>query len=276
MKLEKSKKTAKDYYVDPDEMWDELNNFYNQIETSDDPDSEVMSSSLGQMIDDIATKLKYMNKFINYSYREEMTGDARLKMVKAVYDRNFTLWRTAPCTPICVENGREYVVVYNTRKNEWEPNRTYLKIWDVVLDLDDPFEIPDPSWENTEGLDVEHPSVELFWCKDDTGSFVYPNDNHSDTSEVVNTITYKNSPFSYFTKIAYHAFVNRIKKEKRVAEALKNYQEKVYEEMYSSGDGWENVKRQSIDDEENFYYEIEDFFDDSHEDVEVVEDQIDE
>jgi DNA-directed RNA polymerase specialized sigma24 family protein len=39
------------------------------------------------------------------------------------------------------------------------------------------------------------------------------------------------NPFSYFTTIAFNAFVNRIKKEKRHHEAEKNYREKVYEDI---------------------------------------------
>jgi DNA-directed RNA polymerase specialized sigma24 family protein len=41
------------------------------------------------------------------------------------------------------------------------------------------------------------------------------------------------NPFSYFTTIAYNAFVNRIKKEKRHHEAEKNYRERVYAEIMS-------------------------------------------
>lgn len=42
------------------------------------------------------------------------------------------------------------------------------------------------------------------------------------------------NPFSYFTTIAYHAFINRIKKEKKHREALSEYQEAVYDELLGS------------------------------------------
>lgn len=42
------------------------------------------------------------------------------------------------------------------------------------------------------------------------------------------------NPFSYFTTIAYHAFINRIKKEKKHREALTEYQEAVYDELLGS------------------------------------------
>jgi DNA-directed RNA polymerase specialized sigma24 family protein len=39
------------------------------------------------------------------------------------------------------------------------------------------------------------------------------------------------NPFSYFTTIAFNAFVNRIKKEKRHHEAERNYRDRVYEDL---------------------------------------------
>ena len=51
------------------------------------------------------------------------------------------------------------------------------------------------------------------------------------------------NPFSYFTTIAFHAFINRIKKEKKHAETLSQYKEKIYEqEMLDSMDGRVYVK----------------------------------
>jgi len=44
-------------------------------------------------------------------------------------------------------------------------------------------------------------------------------------------ITSGNNPFSYFTTIAFHAFINRIKKEKKQRQVISDYQEMVYEEL---------------------------------------------
>jgi hypothetical protein len=43
------------------------------------------------------------------------------------------------------------------------------------------------------------------------------------------------NPFSYFTKIAYHAFQNCIKKSKKDFDTLKRYQEEIYESHVCSG-----------------------------------------
>lgn len=44
------------------------------------------------------------------------------------------------------------------------------------------------------------------------------------------------NPFSYFTKVAYHAFQNCIKKSKKDFETLKRYQEEIYESHICSGE----------------------------------------
>ncbi len=162
----KLKKLKNDYYVNPDDMWGEINQYY--------IDDRIITEELGKMIDDIATKLGFLPKFINYSYKSEMQSDARHKMVKAICDKNFTLWKRSKCTEIYEEGLREYVIIFNELKSEWDDKKTYLKEWDLVEE-------------------------------DENGQFY---------------ITYKNNPFSYFTKVAYHAFVNRIKKEKKVDEVL--------------------------------------------------------
>lgn len=43
------------------------------------------------------------------------------------------------------------------------------------------------------------------------------------------------NPFSYFTKVAYHAFQNCIKKSKKDFDTLKRYQDEIYEEHVCSG-----------------------------------------
>ena len=131
----KPKKT--EHYVDPRELKKELVNYYK---------NDKCSRELGDMIHKIAHGLSYSSNFINYTYKDEMVGDALVKMYTAVTNKKF---------------------------------------------------------------DIE--------------------------SEY--------NPFSYFTTIAFHAFINRIKKEKKHTETLNQYKEKVYEaEMADSTDGMVYVK----------------------------------
>lgn len=67
-------------------------------------------------------------------------------------------------------------------------------------------------------------------------------------------ITSEHNPFSYFTTIAFHAFINRIKKEKKHTEALNEYKSRFYEEeMMESSDANIYVKPDSSDSEDNSF-----------------------
>ena len=96
--------------------------------------SGVVTQKLGESLTKIANGLSYAPNFINYSYKDDMIGDAIVKMFSALRNHKFKL---------------------------------------------------------------------------DTGF----------------------SPFSYFTTIAFHAFINRIKKENKHHEVLNEYRDKVYTDL---------------------------------------------
>lgn len=125
----RKKNTDKEkHYVNAGEFLDALKAYYK---------SDVITDELAQMVNKIANGLSFAPNFINYSYKDEMVGDAILKMFSAVKNKKFD-------------------------------------------------------------------------------------------------ITTKYNPFSYFTTIAFHAFINRIKKEKKYRETVINYQESVYSDMINS------------------------------------------
>ena len=105
-------------------------------------DCDIISEELATYVKKIAEGLSYAPNFINYTYKDEMVGDAILKMVQALEYKKF--------------------------------------------DIDN-----------------------------------------------------RDNPFGYFTTIAFHAFINRIKKEKKQRQAINDYQEQVYQELMS--DGTENT-----------------------------------
>lgn len=124
-----SKRSKKNnaHYVNSKEFTQDIRDYYGS-------GSDEIGEKLGQSIFKIATGLSFAPNFINYSYKDEMVGDAIVKMFSALK----------------------------------------LKKFDI-----------------------------------DSG----------------------NNPFSYFTTIAFHAFINRIKKEKKQRQVISDYQEMVYEEM---------------------------------------------
>jgi hypothetical protein len=123
----KPKKT--EYYVDPGVFKQQLVEYYSC--GKNEPE-------LAMSLSKIAHGLSYSSNFINYTYKDEMIGDALVKMFTAVKNHKFN-------------------------------------------------------------IDSEH------------------------------------NPFSYFTTIAFHAFINRIKKEKKHTEAINEYKSRFYEEELNEG-----------------------------------------
>ena len=123
------KKKNKLHYVNSKEFTQDIVEYY-------ESGSDQISEKLGESIFKIATGLSYAPNFINYSYKDDMVGDAIVKMFSALQSKKFDI---------------------------------------------------------------------------NTG----------------------NNPFSYFTTIAFHAFINRIKKEKKQRQVISDYQEMVYEELAS-------------------------------------------
>tara|TARA_R110002167_G_scaffold9579_18_gene44361 strand:+ start:1297 stop:1776 length:480 start_codon:yes stop_codon:yes gene_type:complete len=129
----KSKKNKERYYVNGGEFKAAIIEFYAE-------DTDIIPDQLAIYIKKIADGLSFAPNFINYSYKEDMVGDAIVKMLSALRNKKY-----------------------------------------------------DPS----------------------TGS----------------------NPFSYFTTIAFHAFINRIKKEKKHRDMISDYQEAVYDELMGSALG---------------------------------------
>tara|TARA_R100000808_G_scaffold13636_1_gene32889 strand:- start:22 stop:585 length:564 start_codon:yes stop_codon:yes gene_type:complete len=117
-----SKADAEKNYVNAKEFYAEIKEYYR---------TDIIPDHLAESVYKIAVGLSFAPNFINYSYKDEMVGDAVVKMFSALKNKKFNI---------------------------------------------------------------------------DTG----------------------NNPFSYFTTIAFHAFINRIKKEKKHRETIANYQEAVY------------------------------------------------
>jgi hypothetical protein len=132
----KVKANKEQFYVNPSEFKKQIEIYY---KTGD------CTNYLGNCLNKIAEGLGYSPKFINYSYKEDMIGDALIKMFSALKRKKFNV--------------------------------------------------------------------------------------ESETS-----------PFGYFTTIAFHAFINRIKKEKKHHDTLNEFRERKYEEIMSTSEGHIYVK----------------------------------
>lgn len=149
-RVRRTKEELKPNYVDPIEMEKSIERYYQSNTIPDD---------LADSIQKIATRLGYAQNFINYSYKEEMIGDAVIKMMTALMRKRFK-----------VNSG------YN--------------------------------------------------------------------------------PFSYFTKVAYRAFQNRIKREKKEHETMRRYQADVYNTLAEGGMLPARKNKRECEDDSNFYEDM--------------------
>jgi hypothetical protein len=136
VKRKRKKAEDKPHYVNAREFEDALIKYY---------DDNIITNYLGDSIQKIAQGLSYAGNFINYSYKEDMVGDAVLKMYQAILHKKFKL---------------------------------------------------------NQGF----------------------------------------SPFGYFTTIAYHAFICRIKKEKKHHEVIEEYKERNFDIMMNDNEEFGSSK----------------------------------
>jgi hypothetical protein len=151
-KKRKKKPSDKPHYVNGRDFEDAIREFYKTDKVTD---------YLGECIKKIASGLSYAPNFINYSYKDEMVGDAVVKMYQALKYKKFKL-----------DHGFK--------------------------------------------------------------------------------------PFSYFTTIAFHAFISRIKKEKKHHQLIEEYRDRQYEIMINADEDMRSHKvyvRPGHSDEINYYDE---------------------
>jgi len=123
--MSKNKKAKTEYYIEPKVFKESLQKYY---------ETDILTDDLAENIKKIAYGLSYKSNFIEYSYKDDMIGDALIKMYSALKYKKYDF---------------------------------------------------------------------------STGS----------------------NPFSYFTTIAFHAFINRIKREKKHHKAESDYRESIYEDI---------------------------------------------
>lgn len=132
----KKKPSDKPHYVNGKDFEDAIRKYY---------ETDKITDYLGEALKKIASGLSFAPNFINYSYKDEMVGDAVVKMYQALKYKKFKL-----------DHGFK--------------------------------------------------------------------------------------PFSYFTTIAFHAFISRIKKEKKHHQLIEEYRDRQYELMINSGEDMNSHK----------------------------------
>lgn len=217
-KKTKREKKETDIYIKPEDMWNELRNYYLSLGDNYDWNEQKIKDKsehlypefpkkLADMINEIADRMTYLPNFIQYSWKPEMVGDAILKMVKAVRDCSFKGYSTDKIIKTVERNDKKYFYHYD-RRNKLR----------------------------------EKPIKDDAFFSEENGETY---------------ITYKSDPFNYYTGISANAFINRIKKEKQAAAALDAFQQETWEKALAT-EQFKNVRRPKIfdnDENEVFYDE---------------------
>ena len=116
------KKKNTEYYVDPKKFSEQIQQYYVD---------GIITDELGITIYNIANRMGYRSNFAQYTYREEMVGDAIIKMIHALKNKKFDPERG---------NAFSYysIIAFNAFRNRIKlEKRTHQAIMDYKSDVYD-------------------------------------------------------------------------------------------------------------------------------------------
>jgi hypothetical protein len=105
-----------EFYVEPKKFDEEIMRYY---------DSGILTDELADMVSKIAHKLSYASNFINYTYREDMVGDALIRMFKALMSKKYD--RVKGTNPFSYFTRIAFNAFRNRIKKEKHINETHLR-----------------------------------------------------------------------------------------------------------------------------------------------------
>lgn len=218
-----SKKTPprKKYYIQPEDLREEIAKYQ---------ESGIASEKLGEMLIQIATGLAASSKFDKRTYRDDMAGDAVLRMYK-----NLSLIDTTDPCDLQASALRDYTSdakVYYSKTPFIDEDRYNNKNTDeykkcIITNYEDGSDVCTISLYKMEKYNVRHNKVI------DKEEYKY----RMIITEVLEDVPLENilfkkiNPFSYLTMIAYRVYLSRCDKENRKSKALEEYRESCYSDF---------------------------------------------
>ena len=121
-KKKRSKVKKEEFYVEPKMFDEEISKYY---------DSGILTDELAEMVSKIAHKLSYASNFINYTYREDMVGDALIRMFKALMSKKYD--RIKGTNPFSYFTRIAFNAFRNRIKKEKHINETHLKYQEELI-----------------------------------------------------------------------------------------------------------------------------------------------
>jgi hypothetical protein len=264
------------HYIDKDVLWNEIKLYYDADEEVFKKTGEriIMPDSLGIMILALSENIMTSQNFAGYPYRDQMVGDAYLRIVSILTKRKLKLWSQDNC--LAVEKTTFNGWKETTRLKELKiQNPDYIYVATCISNLSsiiDVYKLDNIKYVYHDFENKYHPAIydkitiaDKLYEKSKTDSVEifkyiysdYKQDNEKNRISVNifelndDKITYtpcmkKNNVFGYLSLIAQREGVNRIKRESKNYNAIHEYQEQEFTRFLSENP---EMTPQKIDDD---------------------------
>jgi len=217
------KKPRKKYYIQPEDL---------RVEILDYKTTGEASERLGEMLIQIAYGLAAGSKWDRRTYRDDMAGDAVVRMYKNLYLIDTT--DPSDLTSLCHRDyKKDAVIKYSVMYDAENPEEKVTDWADCVITKHD--------------LGSETCNIKMFTEREEYVDAEDPNDPDAKIKEIVRhykpeikniDLTQfqfkKTNPFSYLTMIAHRVYLSRSIKENKNDNGLNEYREECYSEFESA------------------------------------------
>lgn len=247
-----SKEQKKELYVNPDEFWELIQEYYQQT-------SDKWPTKLGIMIEKIANKMRWLPNFKEYPYVDDMISDAKLKMLEILLEKKFNLYSY---TPLSSDNVKKVNGQYNIReykrgsdlrgKVEGGKNERGM----IIFLPEGEFRLPNIASNASNELVVEKRGKKIY---DGEGNHIYTlKEDDMKKYEVWEGLCLRtrNIAFGYFSQTCKNCYIARIKTEQRNSQIKQDIMEKTWRELGDMGEGYDLVRqpRGGIDDDDEGFF----------------------
>lgn len=217
--MKKQKPPRKKYYIQPEDL---------RIEIAEYQESGECSERLGEMLIQIATGLAASSKFDQRTYRDDMAGDAVLRMYKNLALIDVTDPTDLPKCALRDFTSNAKLKFSKTPLNEEQRrnDKTLSGLKSCIISDYTPgddtcdisfYKIVKYSFTNEEGETEEISKMEITKTTPDV--------------PLEYVLFKKTNPFSYLTMIAYRVYLGRCDKENKKDRAIDAYREDCYSEF---------------------------------------------
>lgn len=233
------------YYIDKDELWQSIEDYYkaDDEDRAKGGDGIMLPNSIGDMLMTMAERIMSAQNFSNYPYRDQMVGDAVIRMVLVITKRKFNLWSQEIAWSL-EESKYKGFKMTDKCKEILEENPEYI-FSPYSEKLDGSVMVLKPKPDHFY-LDINNKKKQVYYkVKVERGMFVK---NKKGTVKIHNVlkddkdkplkglvignddkpIIMKNNAFGYLSLIATREGVTRLKREDKNYNAVNSFQKQEY------------------------------------------------